>query len=1844
MKFIDQISRLLGGSRNHSNSRRNSHRDHMRHLPIEQLESRCLLTTIDLAALTAAAGTTIFGADAGDFSGWSVSIAGDVNGDGFDDLLIGAFRADASGNAKSSAGESYVIFGGASLPATIDLSSLGSAGLTIFGADGTDFSGGSVSGAGDVNGDGFDDLLIGASGAAASGNAKGFAGESYVIFGGASLPSTIDLSSLGSAGLTIFGADAGDRSGVSVSGAGDVNGDGFDDLLIGAYVAAASGNAKSIAGESYVIFGGASLPATIDLSSLGSAGITIFGADIGDYSGVSVSGAGDVNGDGFDDLLIGARAAAASGNALLGAGDSYVIFGGASLPATIDLSSLGSAGLTIFGADAGDRSGISVSGAGDVNGDGFDDLLIGAFWADASGNAKSYAGDSYVIFGGASLPSTIDLAALTAAQGITIFGADGGDQSGFSVSSAGDVNGDGFDDLLIGAYVADASGNAKSAAGDSYVIFGGASLPSTIDLSSLGSAGITIFGADAGDRSGRSVSGAGDVNGDGFDDLLIGAIQADASGNAKDSAGESYVIFGGDFTATITQGGTAVGETLTGTASANVMIGGRGDDLLIGSGGADVLTGGEGSDVLAVSDLMFNRIVGGTGVDTLRLDGSGVILDLTAIRDNRIVDVEEIDITGSGANTLTLNVQEVLNISSHSNTLTVRRDIGDSVNIGTGWTQGADQLVNGVTYNTFTQGAATLLVQVVNDQPVADAVAINATEDGPAVNGSFSVTDPDTTDTHTFGVTSQPAEGAVTNNNDGTFTFNPGTDFQDLAAGETRNVSFQYTATDNSGAPNATSPPATVTVTVTGDLQNLVVDNNSDVVDGNYSAGNLSLREALQLTNANAGFSHTITFGNGSAAGGTNFLDTIPDTITLAGTELTISNDITITGTGAALLTINANQQSRIFNIDDQDAATEIVVNIDGLTLTGGDVTGSGGAIFTREALTVSNSTISGNSTDSGGGIRNEDGTLTVSNSTISGNTAVSFGGGIYNRFGTLTVSNSTISGNSADSGGGIQNGSGSTATVSNSTISGNSNSFGDGGGGIHNGTDSSATVSNSIVAGNTQTDGTASDFKGSGTVTGRFNLIGDAATSGGLADGSNNNIVGVDWTTVLENEGSIPTLADNGGPTQTIALRPGSPAINTGSNILATDDGTITGNPLTTDQRGTPNVRIFNGTVDIGAFEFQIAVNDDPTLDAIGNLTINEDASEQTVNLSGITAGGGESQPLRVTSTSSSTGLIPNPAVTYTTANATGSIAFTPVADQSGTATITVTVEDGGLDGDLSTAGDNATFSRTFDVTVNDDTIPTGFVVTAPIGRTTAKRPEISWRAVDGALSYDVWLNIDGGGGNVVRELNRPNTQMSYQVAVDLDFAVYRVFVYANMPGGTQETAAGHTFIVDEQAQLTPIGATTDTNPQFTWNRVSGAATYVLFVNLPGNPITATINDPGTGTTVNHTLATALPRNDYKWWVRPVRDNDWQGPWSVASEFSTGGRTKVTSPARNSTVTDSIPTFNWPPVPRAQRYEVYVAKAGTPGVLYRDPGITGNSIRARALEDGNYKVWIRTTQADGSGVWGSGVAFTVATATTSLQTTPSTPSSPGFNASPAFTWQSTTGATSYDVYLHHGTSSILETGRTGTTWTPSTALAGGEWTWSVRPVNSTGVGAWSAATAFTTNGLTKLLTPAANTSDTTPEFTWQPVTGAVTYEIQVDNRTTNTANVIREAGLTGTSFTSSTALTAGTYRAWVRAISSTTIIIGPWSVQFDFVVASGDVEDSSEPLQNLLASVRLLDDALVVTAKPAFAPTPTAAVDERDEASQTSAEQGPKPPGITKEMVELDEQFALAQEWLSIV
>ncbi len=488
-------------------------------------------------------GITLYGVDADDQSGSAVSSAGDVNGDGYDDIFIGAFGGDGSGNGKTDAGESYVIFGGPAMPQTIDLANLGAAGITIFGANADDLSGSSIASAGDINGDGFNDLIIGAPASDGVDGAKPDSGQSYVIFGGSSLPTTIDLASLGSAGMIIYGAESFDGSGGSVSSAEDVNGDGISDLLIGAAGGDGSGNLKDSAGETYIIFGGHLLPATIDLGNLGLSGVTIFGADEADESGISVSNTGDVNGDGFDDIVIGAPGGAGADNTAMGTGESYLIFGGATLSATLDLATLGSAGITIYGVEAGDQCGISVSGAGDINHDGLFDLIIGANKGDGENNTKYASGETYVIFGTVSLPATINLATLGAA-GMTIFGANASDFTGSSVSSAGDVNGDGYDDLLIGSGRDGQSGDSRLSVSWSYVVYGGASLPVTLDLGTLDTAGITINGVDLGDHSGQSVSRAGDVNQDGFDDLLIGAPTSNGDGNAVFSAGESYVVYG----------------------------------------------------------------------------------------------------------------------------------------------------------------------------------------------------------------------------------------------------------------------------------------------------------------------------------------------------------------------------------------------------------------------------------------------------------------------------------------------------------------------------------------------------------------------------------------------------------------------------------------------------------------------------------------------------------------------------------------------------------------------------------------------------------------------------------------------------------------------------------------------------------------------------------------------------------------------------------------------------------------------------------------------------------------------------------------------------------------------------------------------------------------------------------------------------------------------------------------------------------------------------------------------------------------------------------------------------
>jgi Ca2+-binding RTX toxin-like protein len=657
---------------------------------------------VSLVALDGATGFRLDGTAAFDVSGLSVSGAGDVNGDGYADLIVGAPSADPHG---SYSGSSYVVFGKATgFGATLDLTTLdGTDGFRLDGAAVQDFSGQSVSGAGDVNGDGFADLLVGAKGADPNGVTD--AGASYVVFGKATgFGATLDLSGLdGATGFRLHGAAAGDGSGRSVSAAGDVNGDGYEDLIVGAPYADLNG---SYSGSSYVVFGKATgFGTTLALSGLtGTNGFRLGGAAAGNWSGFSVSGAGDVNGDGYEDLIVGAYRADPNGT---DSGASYVVFGKASgFGATLALSALnGTNGFRLDGAVAWDYSGCSVSAAGDVNGDGFADLIVGAPYADPNGNWV--AGASYVVFGQASgFAATLNLSALNGTNGFRLDGAVARDYSGISVSGAGDVNGDGYDDLIVGALEADPNGYSSGA---SYVVFGKASgFGAALDLSGLdGTTGFRLDGAAVGDRSGVSVSGAGDVNGDGFADLLVGADGADPNGSYS---GSSYMVFGGNFTGAVTQLGSVGDDSLIGTATAERFVAGQGSDTLTSGGGADVLYGGAGDDLLQVADLSFQRADGGSGTDTLALVGGGLNLNLADFR-NQVFGIERIDLTGSGDNTLTLLQRDLLNLSDTGNTLRVEGNAGDHYHFSdSGWVQGADVTLVGVAYHTYDNGAAHLLL------------------------------------------------------------------------------------------------------------------------------------------------------------------------------------------------------------------------------------------------------------------------------------------------------------------------------------------------------------------------------------------------------------------------------------------------------------------------------------------------------------------------------------------------------------------------------------------------------------------------------------------------------------------------------------------------------------------------------------------------------------------------------------------------------------------------------------------------------------------------------------------------------------------------------------------------------------------------------------------------------------------------------------------------------------------------------------------------------------------------------------------------------------------------------
>lgn len=930
---------------------------------VELLEARALLTapnpvalgTLDAGNPAVPDGFRFDGVSRNDKSGDAVSGAGDVNGDGFEDFIVGVPTVGQAGGA-------YVVFGksggfaSASSLSTID----GTNGFRINGIAVGDQAGEAVGGIGDVNGDGFDDIAV------AAYRADSSAGSVWVIFGKSSFTSPVDLASLdGSDGFRLNGS-AGEAAGRSVAAAGDINGDGLDDVIIGAPTPQ-----NYSLGSAYVLFGKTGgFQSTLALNTLnGSDGFKVTSSTSG-YAGESVAGAGDFNGDGFDDVIIGES---------YYDGRTYVLFGKSSaFNASIDLGALTSeTGFRIEG----QYIGRSVSGLGDINGDGFADIVTTAAYSnyinDTVNMRYGYTGQAFVVFGQSTTPaSPLNVSGLDGTIGFRVQGATPGDHLGDAVHGGGDVNGDGLDDFVLGvgrAEYSDAQSNFGT--GRSYVIFGrtdafpaivNVRVPNDPDPYLDGTNGFRLDGQTSGDYAGKSVSILGDVNGDGFDDLLVGA--PDVRSGGEYNVGSAYIVLGGDFTAGAeTQTGTNNGDTLIasqGNSAIDVLIGGLGDDNLNADGGDDVLIGGEGDDNFSIATGNTSaefRFDGGEGVDTLNLGGAAFSgdLDLTAIADTRIVDIERISLIGSGTNALTLDLLEVLNISSDSNSLIVRRDEGDTVNVGSGWTNAGHTVVDGINYRRLTQGEAELLIESFVSIDVAP-VAVNEGS-GSGLIYTFTRTDSDGAVTVNFSIAGSATQTADYTDS-GATTFSGGTGTIILPDGSTSatvtllpvndmivegDEDVTLTVTSATGYNIGASSSATGTI---DDNDTAVLSFDSATATASEDAGSQNVVVRLTVTANGAAGTGTLgsevqinvdDLGTGSATG-SDFAFTAPTTLTFvagsasgtASASVGLTNDAVVEANETVVfalnglsnsiggqVTVDGDADDHTLTIDDNDTA-----------------------------------------------------------------------------------------------------------------------------------------------------------------------------------------------------------------------------------------------------------------------------------------------------------------------------------------------------------------------------------------------------------------------------------------------------------------------------------------------------------------------------------------------------------------------------------------------------------------------------------------------------------------------------------------------------------------------------------------------------------------------------------------------------------------------------------------------------------------------------------------------------------------------------------------------------------
>ncbi len=425
--------------------------------------------------------------------GIAVSSAGDVDGDGLADVLLGAEGAYGGGDLS---GVTYLfrstdLFGGEPL-------SVSEAAWTFDGDTAYDYVGHSLDSAGDVDGDGLDDLLL----TAHNEDTDDYNAGAVSVFLASELGDVGSHRMMSTAEYVLYGEGERSYNGFAVSRAGDSDADGLADVLIGAF---GNRDREPYRGKAYLVRGTDLVSSEMYLAETGT---MMWGEARRDYAGWSLASAGDVDGDGRDDALVGAPGQDDAGE---DAGKAYLVL--ASSLDDLSEFELADADLQMLGVNEADWAGYAVAGPGDVNGDGTPDLFVGALQNDDVGE------DAGIVYLLTDLGPLSGAAVSLSSANVSFTGEAEMDQVGRRVAAAGDVDGDGLGDMLAASTDADAADQFGN--GCAYLLLG-ASVPET-GVVSLADADARLAGAAHFDEAGWGLAGAGDVDGDGLDDILIGS-------------------------------------------------------------------------------------------------------------------------------------------------------------------------------------------------------------------------------------------------------------------------------------------------------------------------------------------------------------------------------------------------------------------------------------------------------------------------------------------------------------------------------------------------------------------------------------------------------------------------------------------------------------------------------------------------------------------------------------------------------------------------------------------------------------------------------------------------------------------------------------------------------------------------------------------------------------------------------------------------------------------------------------------------------------------------------------------------------------------------------------------------------------------------------------------------------------------------------------------------------------------------------------------------------------------------------------------------------------------------